>query len=90
MTNIQYARSCMLDSIKRGEAPYVPHLLYTQVLEDNDPKAREYGTEAALVYLQLLKYLVVYTDFGISKGMRREIEFAEANGYLIEYRRLPG
>src|SRR5690606_24498929 len=32
--NTEYARSCLLDSLRRGEAPIASHLLHTQVLED--------------------------------------------------------
>lgn len=86
--NVQYARNCMLNSIDRGEAPYVPHLLYTQVLDDNAAAHRQYGTDAALRYLDLIKFLAVYTDFGLSRGMEREIRHARDFGYQIEYRRL--
>lgn len=34
--NIEYARKCMADCLKRGEAPFASHLLYTQdgILDD--------------------------------------------------------
>jgi len=28
--NLKYAKLCILDSLKRGEAPLASHLLYTQ------------------------------------------------------------
>ena len=40
--NIVYARLCMLDSLGRGEAAYLSHLLYTQVWSE-DPVTREAG-----------------------------------------------
>lgn len=37
--NERYARACMVDSLARGEAPFVPHLLYTQLLDGVEHKA---------------------------------------------------
>jgi hypothetical protein len=47
--NLRYARKCMHDCFKRGEAAYASHLLYTQpgVLDDNIPEERRLGMEAA-------------------------------------------
>jgi hypothetical protein len=28
--NLLFARQCMMDCVRRGEAPFLPHLLYTQ------------------------------------------------------------
>lgn len=40
--NVTYARACMRDCLKRGEAPFASHLLYTQpgVLDDLVPNER--------------------------------------------------
>lgn len=37
--NVAYARACIADCLKRGEAPFASHLLYTQpgVLDDGVP-----------------------------------------------------
>ena len=48
--NIKYARECLKDSIKRGEAPIASHLLYTQVLDDNIPEERQHGIDAGLAW----------------------------------------
>ena len=34
--NVQYARACLADCLRRGEAPFASHLLYTQegILDD--------------------------------------------------------
>jgi hypothetical protein len=46
--NLIYARECLRDSLKRGEAPLASHALYTQegVLNDDDPDERKLGIEA--------------------------------------------
>lgn len=87
--NTRYARACMLDSIRRGEAPYCSHLLYTQVLNDLDRLERRLGIEAGLLWGQAAHKTVVYIDFGISDGMWHGIRRADEEGREIEFRILP-
>ncbi len=89
--NVKYARACMQDClVNRGEAPYASHLLYTQdgVLDDRDPESRTLGIEAGLAWGEEAKATVVYTDRGITDGMRKGIERAKKEGRLVEYRQL--
>lgn len=88
-TNKAYARAAMRDSLARGEAPFVPHLLYTQVLADNGDE-RRVGMRAGANVLKVCHALVVYTDRGISSGMSSEIAIAEKHGIPVEYRTVPG
>lgn len=85
-TNEAYARDCMADSLMRGEAPMVSHLLYTQVLDDSIPELRHVGIEAGLAWGKVAAKTVVYTDLGISSGMKYGIENAEKAGRPVEYR----
>jgi len=89
--NIEYARACMADCLKRGEAPFASHLLYTQegVLNDNVPEERELGIEAGLLWGRFAKRTVVYVDRGISRGMRAGIARAITEGRPVEFRSLP-
>lgn len=86
--NLTYARKCMHDCFKRGEAPYASHLLYTQeqVLDDNIPEERMLGIEAGLLWGSKADKTVVYTDLGISSGMKYGIQNAIKAGRKIEYR----
>src|SRR5258705_2063884 len=88
--NIEYARACLRDSLLRGEAPLASHLLYTQpgVLDDDVPVERQYGIDAGLMWGAAAEKTVVYTDRGISRGMRYGIENAETAGRPVEYRQL--
>ena len=45
--NKEFARKCMLDSLKKGESPFLSHLLYTQVLDEDVESERRIGLEAA-------------------------------------------
>jgi len=96
--NIDYARYAMQDCLKRGEAPFVSHLLYTQTphhgfVADSDTKHQCLGREAAVNlafnWRSKSDRTVVYTDFGISNGMKLGIEHATALGHVIEYRTIP-
>lgn len=88
--NIEYARRCVKDCLLRGEAPMASHLLYTQpgILDDNIPKERELGINAGLEWRKVAEASVVYTDYGISKGMEYGIKAAEEAGIPVKYRSL--
>ena len=91
--NIAYARRCLRDSLIRWkEAPFASHLIYTQpnVLSDNDAYERTKGIEAGTAWLTVADALIVYTDLGITEGMRERIKLAEQSGTVIEYRSLNG
>lgn len=88
--NIAYGRACMADCLKRGEAPFASHLLYTQpgVLDDSDPIERMRGIDAGLLFATNAEATVVYTDLGISEGMHYGIRHAIEHNRPVEYRRL--
>lgn len=86
--NVKYAQLCLTDSLKRGEAPFLSHLLYTLVLDDNDPKQRKQGIEAGLEWGKAADLRAVYVDYGISEGMKMGIEAAKKIRQPIEYRRI--
>lgn len=86
--HVDYARKCMLDSLRRGEAPFPSHLLYTQVLDDLEPHERSQGLDANFAWADSSDALVCYVDYGISDGMARAIDNAAKSNTPIEYRKL--
>jgi hypothetical protein len=84
--NIKYARRAMLDSLKRGEAPFLSHLLYTQVLNDSIQEQRNQGIDAGLEWAEKAELTAIYDDYGISKGMSIGKLDADDNRRLIRYR----
>jgi hypothetical protein len=90
--NERYARACLADCLQRGEAPFASHLLYTQpgVLRDGVPEERKLGIEAGFAWREVSEVTVVYTNLGITGGMRAGIEDAEAKGRPVVYRHLEG
>lgn len=71
MLNIEYARRCMRDSLMRGEAPFASHLIYPQpfILDENNPKEREWGINAGFAWGDFADLHCFYTDRGWSRGM---------------------
>ena len=88
LRNIQYARSCVRDSLLHGEAPIASHLLYTQdsILDDNIPEERQLGIDAGLAWKDVAEATVVYADLGITKGMQYGIDQAKVHGLDVEIR----
>lgn len=87
-SNVDYARRCMADCLRRGEAPFASHLLYPQVLDDLHPAQRRQGIEAGLAWGKHADKTVVYTDRGISPGMQLGIDRAIHEDRPVEYRTL--
>ena len=87
--NQRYARACLLDALYRGEAPMASHLLYTLVLDDSNPIERELGMDAGFGFYPMASICAVYTDLGMSDGMRKGVEHAKKHGLPIEMRKVP-
>lgn len=91
--NLAYARAALADCLRRGEAPFASHLLYTQtgVLDDAVPSERALGIEAGLVLGEALGCEVaVYTDRGITEGMAQGILRAWDRGVWVSLRQIAG
>lgn len=87
--NLTYARRAVRDSLSHGEAPIASHLLYTQpgILIDEVPQERQWGIDAGLAWHAAPNVTtVVYTDYGISRGMQYGIAHAEKSGNPVIYR----
>lgn len=92
-TNLEYLRACMADCLRRGEAPFASHGLYTQpgVLDDSKPEERKLGIAAGFAWRNMAEATVVYTDLGVSRGMVAGIKHAQTvDDHEIEYRELGG
>lgn len=87
-SNLAYARDCLWDSLIRGEAPFAPHLIYTQVLNDENEDERKQGMDAGNAFLRRCDALVAYVDKGWSRGMLEEKRLAQELGIAVEERRI--
>ena len=88
--HLAYAQAAMADCLKRSEAPFLSHLLFTQVVDDTKPEERALGMRAGFAFAEVCAATVVYQDLGISPGMKEGIVLAEQADRPIEYRSLPG
>jgi hypothetical protein len=89
--NRAYAKLCVRDCLRHGEAPYASHLFFDQpgILDDTNTADRELGIEAGLAWGEAAELVAVYTDNGISGGMWIGIDQHTKNGIPMEYRTLP-
>lgn len=95
-SNLAYARRCVIDSLRRNEAPIASHLLYTQpgILNDDIEAERSLGIRAGLAWARVADIQAFYTDQGWSAGMRAAFLHARRragpDGIEIEFRALDG
>ena len=90
--NEAYARACMADCLRRGEAPLASHLLYTQqgILDDTISEERALGMEAGFAWATKSGAAsVFYVDRGWSRGMLIGEVRAYKDGRAFESRHLP-
>lgn len=83
--NVKYAKELTGRAVRRGLVPITPHLYITQALDDNDPAERALGMEAGLHLLEPCKYIMIGGRYGLSEGMRHEIERAHRLGKTFLY-----
>tara|TARA_R110002051_G_scaffold196148_2_gene263960 strand:- start:1160 stop:1552 length:393 start_codon:yes stop_codon:yes gene_type:complete len=84
--NRRYAQKCMHDSLQKGESPLAFHLLYTQVMDDDNPEQREKGISLSQDWYKYAEKVVIYTDFGVTNGMQQGIDLSLKLELPIEMR----
>lgn len=88
--NLAYARAALADCVNRGEAPIASHLLFPQILRDEDPQERATGIECGLAWARRADLGAFYVDRGWSSGMIAAAEFYYSQEIPTEIRRLAG
>jgi hypothetical protein len=88
--NLAYAKRCVHDCLKRGEAPYASHLFFTQdgILDDLVPEERKLGIEAGFAWGRAADVVAFYVDRGWSKGMLGGYSEAVKRGAFVVLRAL--
>lgn len=81
----EYARLIAKTVIDGGCIPIVPHLYITEVLNDNIPADREQGMKMCLELVERCSFVMVGERFGITDGMKREIEKAKSCNKMVVY-----
>jgi hypothetical protein len=90
LINKRFTIACIRDCFLRGEAAYASHVIYAQshILDDYVSSERALGIQAGFNWGDCGEKTVVYTDLGISGGMKLGIEHAQKVGREVEYREL--
>jgi hypothetical protein len=84
--NKRYALDVMLRLLnEKKDAVFVPHFLYTSVLNDDIKLERRTGLNAGIEFLKVCDMLLVCDSYGISEGMSHEIDYAKQNGIRVAY-----
>ncbi|MDL2288999.1 DUF4406 domain-containing protein [Oscillospiraceae bacterium OttesenSCG-928-F05] len=83
--NTALTRAYCAAAVAEGAAPMSSALLFTQFLDDSDPKQREIGLAMGLKLLCRCDELWLCTEH-ISPGMQRELEQAELAGIPVQDR----
>ena len=86
--NEAYLDRCLLDSLRRGEAPIASHKIFPSILTDEILQDRQLGIDAGLAWVQVADLVAVYTDFGISSGMENAMSRARLHKIPIELREI--
>ena len=82
-----YLNHALRDCVLRGEAPFASHLL-CDALKDDDPVERALGIKCGWAWAEKADAVVVYSDLGVSPGMRESIDRYQKMGLPIERRKL--
>ena len=72
----RYARELCNFAIEEGCAPFAPHLLFPQFMDDHSPTERELALIAGKVFMACCEEFWYGSAWGISESMKDEIEYA--------------
>lgn len=76
MKYLTYTCEVSREIVVNGHDVIVPHLIYPNFLNDDIEEEREAGINSALRLMQVVDIMIINTQFGISAGMKAEIEHA--------------
>lgn len=76
---------CLL-AFKSGLVPFASHLLYTQILDDENPAHRRFGIEAGHTVMSKCGAVYVYLPhIETSHGVQADLELANRMGLPVVY-----
>ena len=78
--NVRVAQALCRMAVDAGLAPFAPHLLYTQFLDDSNNAQRDLGISIGLRFMETCDVVWVYVGEVVSDGIRRELEHAQSLG----------
>lgn len=85
--HMAYLKAAMADCINRGESPIASHhLIPGGILNDDTPYERALGIRAGLAWGEVADLVAIYSDLGVSPGMKQAIAYYKELGKPIEWR----
>lgn len=82
--NVENARCYCRFAVDKGYIPIAPHLLFTQFLNDDNPKERQLGIFFGNAVMSKCSEVWMFGD-RISDGMESEIKRAKWKNYPLRY-----
>ena len=83
--HIEYARELLKQNLYYDLLPIAPHLLYPQILNDNNHNERLIALDLCFKWIEKSDVIYAGCRYGISEGMKQEIALAEKLGKEIIY-----
>lgn len=74
--NEKYAAYLTKRAVEAGLLPITPHLYLTRAFDDGEPEERRMGMKAGIGLLAKCDMVLLGDRYGISEGMRAELDFA--------------
>lgn len=81
--NINYVKNICRYIIFHGHAPFAPHLHYTRFLNEDLEYERTAGILCGLEFLKCCDELWYFDKYGVTEGMKIEIEEARSLGIMV-------
>ena len=74
-------------AIDKGYMPIASHLLYPQILDDNNPDERKLGIIFGIKLLEKCREIWVFENLGkeLSLGMHKEVDAARSRKITVRY-----
>lgn len=82
--NVEAARKYSRFAVEQGRIPIAPHLLFTQFLNDANPRERQLGLFFGNAIMSKCSEVWVFGN-NISSGMEAEIKRARWKNYRLRY-----
>ena len=82
--NVTNAQNYSRFAVEQGYIPIAPHLLFTQILDDANPKERQLALFFGNAIMSKCAEVCVFGNI-ISAGMDAEIKRAKAKNYRLRY-----
>lgn len=83
--NILAAQKYCRFAVEQNAIPLASHLLYPQILDDENPRERELGLFFGKVLMDRCSEVWIFSDGDYSDGMQAEYDRAVRKGYRIRY-----